>query len=149
MVRERDYVVFVVEDHRNNRLLHAEVHDKGRYPGNTEKLIRSLRRHWLELRYNHPMQSIQSYNTTSPETILQRLKGTAFVGTVVFRQSNKAAVHHELLDLSKHTPARRRRRAWWLLQSLRMRYRPPAYRIEQTYCSDSESFYQRYPDLND
>ena len=147
-LKGRQYVVLVVEDRLQNRVLHAEVHDTSEKPGKFANVVRTLRRHWLELRFSHPMQSIQSYTTTHPEQILHRINGPAHFGLVIFRQTDNLPVYHELLDLSKLSPQRRRRKAWWHLRKLQLRYRPPVYRVERVFCSSEESFYLRYPDLN-
>ena len=147
-LKGRQYVVLVVEDRLHHRVLHAEVHDRSEKPGKFASVVRALRRHWLELRFSHPMQSIQSYSTTHPEQILRCINGPAHYGLVVFRQTDNSPVYHELLDLTKLSPQRRRRKTWWHLRKLQLRYRPPVYRVERVFCSSKESFYLRYPDVN-
>ena len=146
-LKGRQYVVLVVEDQLHHRVLHAEIHDMSEKPGKFANIVRALRRHWLELRFSHPMQSIQSYTTTHPEQILHRINGPAHYGLVVFRQTDNSPVYHELLNLSKLSPQRRRRKAWWHSRKLQLRYRPAVYCVERVFCSSEESFYQRYPNI--
>lgn len=143
----QDYLILYVKDHRTNQVVHVEVHDRAGGKGQPAALLRGLRRHWLDLRFSHPMQSVQSMTTTHPEPILERLVGPTFAGFVVIDRDTGTAVHHELQALTHLSPRRRRRQAWWRLQRLRLRYRPPAYRVERTFCSSVDSFYSRYPDL--
>lgn len=142
-----NYLVLFVEDHRTNRVVHVEVHDRAGDKNQPAALLQELRTQWLKLRFSHPMQSVQSMTTTHPERILERLAGPAFAGFVVIDRHTETAVHHELQTLTNLSPRRRRWQAWWRSQRLRLRFRAPAYRVELTFCSSVNSFYLRYPDL--